>query len=248
VGRARNGFGRERPTPTRQRSIWAGAPYFVVAAGLFAIMFASSHWFPSPVLSRALRAGVRLFATLGASRYLLAKHPDEPWLGWIFVVAVLVKEFASYLRYNTLVNSYGEVGDASIFDKFGQRYWANWTGRSNLVSIVPNVRKSNFLRFLTGVVYYLFGNDMIAGFLVFALIAFLGSYLWYRATVEAVPFIDKRLYFLVVMFVPSILFWPSSIGKEAVMQFAIGSAALATAHLLNGKLIRGLLVGIPGRG
>ncbi len=135
-----NGFGRERPTPTRQRSIWAGAPYFVVAAGLFAIMFASSHWFPSPVLSRALVPVFGLFATLGASRYLLAKHPDEPWLGWIFVVAVLVKEFASYLRYNTLVNSYGEVGDASIFDKFGQRYWANWTGRSNLVSIVPNVR------------------------------------------------------------------------------------------------------------
>ena len=50
----------------------------------------------------------------------------------------------------------------------------------------------------------------------------------------------------IVMFVPSILFWPSSIGKEALMQFAIGSAALGTAHLFNGKLVRGLLVGVPG--
>jgi hypothetical protein len=241
-----NGFGREPVATPRQRSIWAGAPYFVVAAGVFAILFASSHWFPTPGLSRALVPVFGLFATLGASRYLLAKHPDEPWLGWIFVVAVLVKEFASYLRYSTLVNSYGEVGDASVFDTYGQRYWKFWTGRSDLVSILPNVRKSNFLRFFTGVVYYLFGNDMIAGFLVFGLIAFLGSYLWYRAACEAVPFLDKRLYFLVVMFVPSILFWPSSIGKEAVMQLAIGSAALATAHILNGKLIRGLLVGIPG--
>ena len=49
------------------------------------------------------------------------------------------------------------------------------------------------------------------------------------------------------MFVPSILFWPSSIGKEALMQFAIGSAALGTAHLFNGKLVRGVLVGVPGR-
>ena len=241
-----NGFGREPVATPRQRSIWSGAPYFVVAAGIFAILFASSHWFPTPGLSRALVPVFGLFATLGASRYLLAKHPDEPWLGWIFVVAVLVKEFASYLRYSTLVNSYGEVGDASVFDTYGQRYWKFWTGRSNLVSILPDVRKSNFLRFFTGIVYYLFGNDMIAGFLVFGLIAFVGSYLWYRAACEAVPFLDKRLYFLVVMFVPSILFWPSSIGKEAVMQFAIGSAALATAHILNGKLIRGLLVGLPG--
>ena len=31
------------------------------------------------------------------------------------------------------------------------------------------------------------------------------------------------------------------------MQFAIGSAALGTAHLFNGKLVRGVLVAAPGR-
>jgi len=243
-----NGFGAhdDRAPARRDHSVAAAAPWLVLAAGTFAIMFASSHWFPSPVLSRVLVPVFGLFATIGASRYLLAKHPDEPWLGGLFVFAVIAKEIASYLRYSTLVNSYGEVGDASIYNTFGARYWAFWTGRSKLVSILPNVRKSNFLDFFTGVVYYLFGNDMIAGFLVFGLIAFVGSYLWYRATVEAVPFLDKRLYFLVVFFVPSILFWPSSIGKEALMQFAIGSTALGTAHLLNGKLIRGLLVAVPG--
>ena len=91
-----DGFGRERGTTARPRSIWAGAPYFVIAAGVFAVMFASSHFFPTPVLSRVLVPVFGLFAALGASRYLLAKHPDEPWLGWMFVVAVLVKEFASY--------------------------------------------------------------------------------------------------------------------------------------------------------
>ena len=63
---------------------------------------------------------------------------------------------------------------------------------------------------------------------------------------RAVPFLDRRLYFLIIMFVPSILFWPSSIGKEALMQFAIGSAALGTAHIFNGKIVRGLLVALPG--
>jgi hypothetical protein len=209
-------------------------------------MFASAHWFPSPILSRVLVPVLGLLLTIAASRYLLAKHPDEPWLGWLFVLAVLMKEFASILRYRTLVNSYGEVGDATVFHEYGRRYYLFWTDQANVYSNLDNIRKSNFVRWFTGVVYYLFGLDMIAGFLVFGLIAFVGSYLWYRATVEAVPFLDKRLYFLVVMFVPSILFWPSSIGKEALMQFAIGSAALGSAHLFNGKLIRGLLVAIPG--
>ena len=102
------------------------------------------------------------------------------------------------------------------------------------------------MRWFTGVVYFLFGQDMIAGFIVFALIAFIGSYLWYRAAAEALPFLDRRLFFLFVFFAPSIAFWPSSIGKEALMQFGIGSAALGTAHLLKGRLVRGLAVAVPG--
>ncbi len=78
------------------------------------------------------------------------------------------------------------------------------------------------------------------------MIAFVGSYLWYRAAVVALPFLDRRMFFLFVFFAPSIAFWPSSIGKEALMQFGIGSAALGTAHLLKGRLVRGLAVAAPG--
>jgi hypothetical protein len=229
-----------------RRSIASAVPFLIAAAVVFAIMFASAQTSPSASVARVLVPVFGVLATLAASRYLLARHPDEPWLGWLFVLAVAVKEFASYMRYATLKNDYGQVGDASVYDTYGARYYRFWTHQSKLISILPDIRKSNFLRFFTGVVYYLFGNDMIAGFMVFGLIAFAGSYMWYRATVEAVPFLDKRLYFLIVMFVPSILFWPSSIGKEALMQFAIGSTALGTAHLLNGKLLRGLLVAVPG--
>jgi hypothetical protein len=81
---------------------------------------------------------------------------------------------------------------------------------------------------------------------VFGLIAFVGSYLWYRAAVEALPSLDRRLFLILVMFAPSIAFWPSSIGKEALMQFGIGSTALGTAHLLHNRVIRGLIVALPG--
>jgi hypothetical protein len=222
-------------------------PLIALAGAVLAILLISGHFFPTPILTRVLIPVFGFLATLAAARWLAARHPDEPWLGRLMVLAVLAKELASVLRYTTLVNSYGDVGDATVFDTYGRRYANAWLHLHGSVQPqLDNIRKSNFLRWLTGVFYYLFGSDMIAGFIVFGLIAFVGSYLWYRATVEAVPFVDRRLYFIIVMFVPSILFWPSSIGKEALMQFAIGSAALGTAHIFNGKLMRGVLVAVPG--
>jgi hypothetical protein len=225
----------------------SATPLAVLAGAVLGTVMLSAHFFSTPVLSRVLIPVFGFVATLAAARWLSARHLDEPWLARFLVLGVLAKEVGSVLRYRTLVNAFNEVGDATVFDKFGRRFAGAWLGKANAVQPeLDNIRKSNFLRWFTGVVYYLFGSDMVAGFIVFGLIAFVGSYLWYRATVEAVPFLDRRLYFLVVMFVPTIVFWPSSIGKEALMQFAIGSAALGTAHIFNGRLVRGVLVALPG--
>ena len=224
----------------------AGMPYAVIAGAVLAVMVGAAFFAPSPVLPRILVPVFAVLATFAASRWLAVRHPDEPWLAKLMVLAVLAKEFASFLRWRTLVNAYGDVGDASVFDVYGRRYSSFWHGTAKVGPELENIRKSNFLRFFTGVVYYLFGTDMVAGFLIFGLIAFVGSYLWYRARVRRSRSSTSASTSSSIMFVPSILFWPSSIGKEALMQFAIGSATLATAHLYNGKLVRGFLVGIPG--
>lgn len=172
-------------------------------------------------------------------------HPDEPWLGRLLVYGVVAKLVASYLRYLTLVVSYGGVGDASVYDSFGSELAKAWLTGTTAPEL-PDLRRTNFLRWFTGVVYYVFGTNMLAGFLVFGLLAFLGSYFWYRATVNAVPFIDKRLYLMFVLFAPSIAFWPSSIGKESLMQLGIGVVALGTSMLLARRLLFGLAVAVAG--
>lgn len=253
-----------RPDPPRDRPVSDAAPMSPDAGegtvdngnGLMAIGLAvigvvvlvlSVHFFPSPRLSRVLVPVTGLCATIGIGARLARKHPEEPWLGRWLVLAVIAKEIASIARYRTLVKAYGDVGDATVFDQYGRRFLAAWLHKAGAVEpTLTDLRKSNFLRWFAGVVYFLFGQDMIAGFIVFALIAFVGSYLWYRAAVEALPFLDRRLFFLLVFFAPSISFWPSSIGKEALMQFGIGSAALGTAHLFKGRLVRGLAVAVPG--
>src|SRR5689334_15908866 len=85
------------PEPDREevrRSVASAIPFLIAAAIVFAIMFASAQTSPSASVARVLVPVFGVLATLAASRYLLARHPDEPWLGWLLVLAVAVKEFA----------------------------------------------------------------------------------------------------------------------------------------------------------
>jgi hypothetical protein len=188
-------------------------------------------------------AGLLLAAA--ASRRIARLHPDEAWVGRWLVLAVVAKLVASYVRYQTITNDYGGVADATGYDQYGRRFAAAWLDGGNAPDLT-DLRQTNFIRWFTGVVYYLFGTNMVAGFFLFGLLALIGSYLWYRATVDAVPQVDKRLYLALVLFAPSVAFWPSSIGKESLMQLGIGAVALATAHLLRHRLAKAAVIGFAG--
>jgi hypothetical protein len=218
----------------------------IVAVAALAVIIVASQTSDVPLLPRLLVPVVGLFGTIAAARWLQPRHPDEPWLTWMLTLGVVVKIVASALRYRSLVDSYGAVGDASVYDTWGKRLANAWLGKAGAVAPhLDNLKKSNFLRWFTGVTYYLFGRDLIAGFFVFGLLAFVGSYLWYRAAVISLPFLDRKLYLFLLMFAPSIAFWPSSVGKEALMQFGLGGIALGTAHIMNGRPIRGVIVAFP---
>ncbi|HEX2562764.1 MAG TPA: nucleotidyltransferase family protein [Acidimicrobiales bacterium] len=186
-----------------------------------------------------------LLLASAASLRIARVRPDEAWVGRWLVLAVIVKIGASYYRYHTAFNTYGGVADASGYDEYGRQFARAWLN-GGAAPELENLRQLNFMRWFTGVVYYVFGTNMITGFFVFGLLAVIGSYFWYRATVDAVPRVDKRLYLALVMFAPSIAFWPSSIGKESLMQLGLGTVALATARLLHHRLARAAVLGFAG--
>jgi hypothetical protein len=210
------------------------------------VLLMLSHFTDQPRVSRVLVPVVGFLGTIAFARWLQPRHPDEPWLGRLLILGVLVKIVGTILRYTTLLKK-GQLGDASVYDVFGKRYAGAWLGKHGITQpVLSTLRSSNFLRWFTGIVYYLFGRDLIAGFFVFGLLAFAGSYLWYRAAVVAIPFLDRRLFFLMMMFAPSIVFWPAGVGKEALMQFGLGSLALGTAYILTDRMLHGFLVALPG--
>lgn len=185
-----------------------------------------------------------LFA-VAAGRRIARHHPGEEWIGGFLILGVAVKLGASYLRYLTLVTKYDSQGDAIEYDEYGRKFADAFMG-SGVAPHLDDLRRTNFVRAATGWVYVIIGPNIVAGFFAFGLLALVGSYLWYRATVDAVPGMNKRLYLGLVFFAPSIAFWPSSIGKEALMQLGIGLAALGTSLLLRQRLLLGLAIGVPG--
>jgi hypothetical protein len=218
----------------------------VLAAICLVIVVATARM-NAPVVGRLLIPAGAILAAIAFGKVLARRHPDEPWLPTLLVTGVVVKLGASILRFYALVGEYGGHGDASVYADWGRRLAHAWISGGAVPDHTGGASAGTaWVRWFTGVVYYVFGSNILNGFLIFGLLALVGTYLWYRAAAEAVPFLNRRLCFVLLFFVPSIAFWPSSIGKEAVMQLGLGTVALGSAKLLKQRLFQGLLIALPG--
>ena len=99
---------------------------------------------------------------------------------------MVVKLVATFLRYQVFLGS-DKRSDAIQYDKYGQDYVAG------IAEPLVDLRKTNFMKYLTAHVYVLIGPDLIAAFLVFGIFAFLGAYLG-TATAEGVPSLNRQMY------------------------------------------------------
>lgn len=86
------------------------------------------------------------------------------------------------------------------------------------------------MRYLTGLVHVLTGSTMFATLVVFTTLSFVALVIYLRAFSRGVPGGDRRRYALLLLLWPSLLFWPSSIGKESWMTFTMSVAALGAAR------------------
>jgi hypothetical protein len=216
-------------------------------AGISLAIVAATARTEVAAFGRVLIPLAAISAAVAFGQVLARRHPEEPWLPKLLVAAVVVKLLGSTLRFYALVGAEGFHGDASIYDKWGVNLFHAWTSGGTAPNPYTGASAgTGWVRWFTGVVYTVFGPNMLNGFLIFGLLALIGSYLWYRAAVEAVPSLNRRLCFLLMFFAPSIAFWPSSVGKEALMQLGLGAVALGTARLLRQRLFQGILFALPG--
>ena len=190
------------------------------------------------VLGGVLVAPILVVVSIPAFRRQ-AQREGDAGVFVLLLAALGVKLAGSVARYLVAFSVYGGVADAAAYHRWGVRLAGGfWHGTFD--TGLQGLTGTNFLRFLTGLVYTMIGPSRLGGFLVFSWLGFIGLFLFYRAFVTAVPEGRRRTYALLIFFVPSLVYWPSSIGKEAWMMLALGLCAFGAAKVLSGAIRSGI--------
>lgn len=162
----------------------------------------------------------------------IGRSTPDPWLPRLLWTALVFKLVAGVGRYFVAFALYDGNADSRRYDQMGKQI-VDGLYHGIFHAPTQGFTGTGFVMVLTGVVYLLIGPSLIGGFLAFSWLGFWGLYFIYRAFRIAVPEGDHRRYARLLFFLPSMLFWPSSIGKEAWMVLTIGLAALGAARLFT---------------
>jgi hypothetical protein len=163
-----------------------------------------------------------------------AKTEPSPHIGQILVIALLVKLAASIPRYYMIISVY-ERGDALRYSRVGvtlRPYFLNLDFSVAQLGDRGTGTGTRFVEVVTGIVYAMIGPSVIGGFIFFSWLSFWGLYFFYRAFRVGIPDGDSKRYAVLLFLLPSMLFWPSSIGKEAWMTMVLGITTYGCALLL----------------
>jgi len=193
----------------------------------------------SQVVSGAITAIILIALTMPWVRHRFRK--TDPDFVRLASLALVVKILASIARYFVAYQIYGGVADSAQYYNSG-------------VALVPQFRRFDFhanvgkvigtgwIKIFTGIIFAISGVSDIGGYFIYSWLGFLGLWLFFRAFRMAVPEGDVRRYFWLVFLLPSMLFWPSEIGKEAWMTLGLGLSAYGAARILTYRPFGYLLV------
>lgn len=189
--------------------------------------------------------GFFFVAVLAVGVGLVVAQRREDWsrrLTLVFVSGLLLRLVGSTLRYEIFFRYYHGGGDAGVYYSQGLFYASLFRRLDFGVLFDPSHWYlghwwgTQFVRFLSGFVLTFLGPTMRGEFLVFSLFAFLGLMCCLMAFRKAYPWVPAAHYARWILFWPSLWFWPSSVGKEAVVMLAIGLTVWG--HVGNGQKTR----------
>ncbi|MGC1298136.1 MAG: hypothetical protein WA869_24165 [Alloacidobacterium sp.] len=90
---------------------------------------------------------------------------------------------------------------------------------------------TNLINSICGIATLLIGDALPTLFVAFALVSLAGGYVFYRTFTIAFPDGDRWLFGLLVVLLPSLLFWSSFVGKDALIQYSIALTCFGFARL-----------------
>lgn len=216
----------------------------VAVAGFVVALLWSMENATYDVWGAILIAPILLLLTLPIARRVARTEGDQRMVR-IIIWALVLKLAASIVRYFVAFEVYEGSADAARYIRHGQAMAESFRQGIFQVATPAGSSGTEFTAYIAGIVFSFIGPTALGGYLVFSWMGFWGLYFFYRAFRIGVPDGDYRRYAMLVFFLPSLLFWPSGIGKEAWMMLTLGVSALGAARILTGQR-GGYLTGAVG--
>ena len=169
----------------------------------------------------------------------------RPWI-W---VGMFAKFGGAILGYYVRFDAYGGSADAGRYHAFGKVLAADVrSGLATPFALIPRQTGTPFVEVLTGAVYTLVGSSRLGGFMVFSWMSFWGLVFFIKAAHHAIPGLATRRYAIAVFLFPSLVYWGSSIGKEAVVGLCLGLTAWGASLVLTrrGQVRFGVVMTVLG--
>lgn len=211
----------------------------VVLVGIVAVGYVIALCASMGRVSYNLWGALLLVPLLGGGSALLlrrlAPSAGSTSLVPLLTLALIGKGVGSLIRYGVTFGVYDGQADASTYHTVGTSLAQQFRHGDFHVALGAGSTSTGFIKVVTGIVYTVIGPSKFGGFLVFSLASYWGLYLAFRAFQIAVPAGDAKRYAVLVFFLPSMLFWPSSIGKEAWMMLALGLTAYGAARVFTNR-------------
>lgn len=223
----------ETPSPMKTEvPIWIGVAVLALAVTL-ALSLGFLSW---AVLAFAV-AGMVATSRLG---HRLASEADGQWLPSLLPLAYLARIVGAGIHYYVVVVLY-QAGDSLEYHRVATELVSDWAGFQ--VPAAPGGSAgTRFVELVTSLFYVPAVPSMFVGYLLFTSLSFLGSLALYLAFRRSFSEDGLRRYAILLFFLPSMLFWPSTIGKEALMILGIGLASYGASSLLTGGRVGSLVV------
>jgi hypothetical protein len=209
----------------------------LILTSAFLAVIPSTEWGAAAIYLAVISVGMFLLYRNGLKRV------DPTFPTALFLLVFLVKLLSSVARYWMVYYLYNGMSDAAIYHQHGQilAQYFKVLDFSVIGTYVVRGEGTTMLAYITGLLYTIMPVSIAGAFFFFSGLAFTGTVLCYCAARVAWPEADLRYYTLCIFFLPSILFWPASLGKDAWVLCWSGVAVWGWVSFIRRQQMWGLL-------
>ena len=123
--------------------------------------------------------------------------------------------------------------DANAYQQYGRVIAQSLRSFDFAIDSGRGIPGTGAVRYLSGIVNVFTFSNFVATYLVFVVIAFVGSVLLLMGAQAALSESQFRLAAALIAFSPTMMFWPSSMGKESISLFGIGLTFYGASRLYD---------------